>query len=144
MRLPNRAYVDRTLTKAYTQHDNEIHLIPYTPRAKNQYGETLGKTYGTPKIFKAYLETDPTELKLQDLGWSKETVEILIRVPFITLLELKLANPDGTVTFTTDDKIDIPHIKREYQLYKFQLREPFINGQPTFVWIAGRKYVNGR
>ena len=144
MRLPSRAYVDRTLKQAYTQHDNEIQIHPYTPRPSNTYGETIGKTYGTPITFKGYLETDPTELKLQDLGWSKEIVEVLIRVPFITLLEKGLITVEGKLLFSVDDKVYLPNIEKEYRIHHHQLREPFINGQATFVWFGGRKFVNGR
>jgi hypothetical protein len=143
MRLPNRSYVDRLLKNAYEQHGNEIQIIPYNPRPSNIYGETLGKSYGNPITLLGYLETEPTALKLQELGWSKDMAEIIIRVPFISLLDVGLA--EGlTLKFSTDDKIFIPSLDKDFQMSKTQLREPFINGQPTFVWIGGKKFTHGR
>lgn len=143
MRLPNRPYVDRLLKSAYTQHGNEIQIIPFINRPSNIYGETIGKTYGTPITLLGYLETEPTALKLQELGWSKDMAEIIIRVPFISLLDVGLA-VDTTLKFSTDDKIFVPSLDKEFQMSKTQLREPFINGQPTFVWLGGKKFIHGR
>lgn len=144
MRLPNREYIDRVLKQSYSQHENEVHILRYSTRPSNLYGETIGKAYGTPIKLKGYLEMDPTELRLQDLGWSKDTAEILVRFPFTILLESGLGNTDGTLNFTTDDKIHIPNINKDFQMSKHQSREPFIAGIPTFVWVGGRKFTHGR
>jgi hypothetical protein len=144
-RLPNRGYVDRIIKSSYTQHNNEIEFKEVdTTRPSNTYGERIGKVFKPSIKVTGYLEMDPSELRLQELGWTKEQAEILFRVPFVVLLEQGLANADGTLNLTTDFRVFIPHIKKEYQVSKFQSREPFINGQPTFVWVSGKKFSNGR
>lgn len=141
MRLPPRKYIERTMKKSHEIHDNEIHVLRYIPRPSNIYGETLGKAYKDPIKLFTYLEMNPTELKLQDMGWEKEDIGVILRVPFATLLDRGLANRDGTLNFSLDDKLYIPHIDREFHIALSQGRAPFREGVPTFVWIAGRKNV---
>lgn len=144
MRLPNIDYVNRTLKQAYENHDTEIQFKLFQKdRPSNIYGERIGKSYSDPITVLGYFETNPSQLKLQDLGWTKEAVSVLARFPFTLLLEAGLANPDGTFNLSTSDKLVTPNYKREYQIYEIQAREPFRNGVPTFVWIGGKNFVNG-
>lgn len=144
MRLPRVDFVNRTLKKAYENHDTEIQFKLFkNDRPSNIYGERVGKTYKDPITVLGYFETNPSTLKLQDLGWTKEAVSVLVRVPFILLLEKGLANPDGTFNLSTSDLLTTPNYKKDYQIFEIQAREPFRNGVPTFVWIGGKNFING-
>lgn len=142
MRLPSKAYVDRTLKKAYEQHDTMMEILPFIYEPPNIYGERIGKSYGEPIAVPIYLEMDPTDLRLQDLGWRKEETDIITRVPFRILLDCGLANEDGTYNFSTDDRLRLPHLDRTYQLANHKGREPFRGFHPTWVYIGGRRYTN--
>lgn len=143
MRIP-KAYIDRTLRNIYESLDTEIDFYPYNSSPSNLYGETLNKTFGTPVKVIGYLEMDPTTLRLKDLGWDLENINLIIHVPFATLVNVGLANTDGTINFDTNYKIGVPTYNKEYQLVDYQLKEPFVNGQSTLVYITARKYVDGR
>lgn len=144
MRLPSIGYVNRTLEKAYGDHNTLIHFKRFqNNRPSNIYGERLGKSFGDPIAVLGYYESSPTALKLQDLGWSTETVNILARFPFTHLLEAGLANQDGTLLLTTSDRMINPH-GVEYEISEIQGREPFRTGIPTFVWIGGKNFISGR
>lgn len=144
MRLPSTNFINRTLQKAYDQHETEIGFRLFdNTRPTNIYGERIGKPFGEPIKALGYFESNPSTLKLQDLGWSKEAVSVLARFPFATLLEAGLANEDGTLKITTNDRLVTPHGK-EYEIYEIQPRAPFRNGQPTFVWVGGKNFVSGK
>lgn len=144
MRLPSINYINRTLNQAYEQHDTEIGFKLFdSTRPSNIYGERVGKSFGNPIAVLGYYESDPSLLKLQDLGWSKESLTVIARFPYALLVEAGLVNSDGTVKFTTSDRMVIPMSEKDYQITSIQLREPFREGKPTFVWVGGRNYVSG-
>ena len=143
-RLPSIDYVNRILTQAYGNHDTEISFKLFiNNRLSNIYGERVGKTFGDPITVLGYFESDPSQLKLQDLGWSKETVSVMARIPYVLLVEAGLTNTDGTLKFSNSDRMVVPLLEKEYQINEIQMREPYREGKPTFVWIGGRNYVNG-
>lgn len=143
-RLPSNNYVNRTLKNAYEGHNTEIGFKLFqNNRPSNIYGERIGKSFGNPIAVLGYYETDPSQLKLQDLGWSKETVNIIVRIPYVLLSEVGLLNSDGTLKFSNSDRLVVPLLAKEYQINTIQMREPFREGKPTFVWIGGRNFVNG-
>ena len=132
------------LRTSYTELETEVGFRPLqNPSNSNIYGENPYKTFGEPIMVKGYLEMDPSDLRLQDLGWKKEPVNLIVRLPFINLLEVGLVNEDGSVNFNTDWRLVIPNKEKNYQLSNFQLREPFVNKVPTFIWVGGRVFTNG-
>lgn len=144
MRLPSINYVNRTLKQVYEAHDTEILFrIFQNNRPSNIYGERVGKTFGNPIAVLGYFESDPSQLKLQDLGWSKEEIIVVAHIPYALLVEAGLTNADGTLKFSTTDRMTVPLLNKDYQIHSIQMREPYRDGLPTFVWIGGRNYVNG-
>lgn len=145
MRIP-RGYTDRTLKKYYKAHENTFHIRRFKDGNNvppNIYGERVGKDYGNPIACLGYIETDLTDLRLEELGWHKGIAEIIVKVPFTILVENGLAIEDGGLNFTTDDLLEIPSLNLSYKLTVIDRIEPFVNGVPTYIYIGGRKFVNG-
>ena len=143
MRYPTREYRDRIMKNAYSGLETTVGFLPLIPSPSNIYGENPYKTYGEVITVKGFLEMDPSELRLQDLGWKKESVNLIVKFPFINLLEAGLAKEDGSLLINTNYKMDIPHKERPYQVSSFQGREPYFNNVPVLVWVGGRVFTNG-
>jgi hypothetical protein len=142
-----KAYMERTLKRYYTAHQTSFNIQRFSEGnnpTPNLYGERIGKSYGTPIESLGYIEMDPTDLRLEELGWEKGSAEIFVKTPFILLVENGLALPNGELQFSTDDLLEIPSVELTYKLSKVEKVEPFIQGVPTFVHLGGRKFVNGR
>lgn len=147
IRLP-KGYIDRTLKKYYSAHETTIHIRRFKDGnnvSQNIYGERLGKRYGQPIACLCYLETDPTDLRLEELGWTKEMAEIILKIPFTILENSNLISQDGSLDFSTDDVIELPFMKdKRYNISNILLQEPYINGKPLNVYVGGRHFVNGK
>lgn len=142
-----KAYMDRTLKRYYSEHQTPFTIQRFSGGNNpppNIYGERIGKSYGNPIACLGYIEMDPTELRLAELGWEKDSAEIIAKVPFILLVESGLALSTGELKLSTDDLLEIPSVNKAFKLSKIDAIEPFINGTPLYVYIGGRKFVNGR
>jgi hypothetical protein len=142
-----KGYMDRTLKRFYSAHQTPFNIQRFEDGNNplpNLYGERIGKSYGTPIACLGYIETDLTELRLAELGWHKDMAEFLVKVPFILLVENELALPNGELLLSTDDLLEVPSIGKKYKLSMIDVKEPFINGTPLYVYIGGRKFTNGR
>jgi hypothetical protein len=141
-----RKYMNRVLHQYYKDHETTFTIQRFEDgenEPPNIYGERVGKSYGNPIKALGYLEMDPTDIRLEELGWEKGVVEFIITTPFTVLVEAGLALEDGSLLISTDDKIHVPYMDYPYQLHKIHLREPFVNGLPTLIHLGGRKFVNG-
>lgn len=141
-----KAYMDRVAKKYYSAHQTPFNIRRFSDGNNplpNLYGERIGKSYGTPIACLGYIETDPTELRLAELGWQKESAEFIVKTPFILLADNGLALPNGDLLLTTDDLLEVPSIDKSYKLTKIEPLEPYINGLPMYVYLGGRKFVNG-
>lgn len=136
-------FIARTLTKYYTAHETPFQILKFSEENNppNIYGERINKVYEEPIECFGFVEIEPTEVRLEELGWRKESVQILITVPFVMLVKAGLANEEGKLLFGEDDKIVLPNIlDKPYFINKIMKVEPFIQNKPTLIVIGGRNY----
>lgn len=144
MRKIPRNKIDRYLRRYYKAHDTEFQIRRFKETPPNIYGERLNKEYGEPITCHGYFVPSPTELRLQELGWSKEMTDFYLKVPFVLLVESGLANEDGTLNFSDDDLIEFPPLGLSYKISMIEFVPPFVGGVPTFIHIGGRKFTSGK
>lgn len=141
-----RDYIDRILKRYYTAHETSFLIHRFSEggnSSPNLYGERINKTYDIPIECLGYIETSPTDLQVQELGWEKEMPEVIVKTPFILLAEAGLGLPEGDILVTVDDLLEVPSVDVLYKVAVVDGEEPFINGVPTYVCIGGRKFING-
>jgi hypothetical protein len=129
--------------QAYTAFQTPVGIVVMTDAssAKNRYGEVLYPKFGPPTMFYAHPTLNPSEVKLSELGWQKDDVELVVRVPHIELRRVALAKDTGELNFDSDARIVVQG--KQYEICKIHMKEPFLENVSLYVWIGGRT-PNGR
>lgn len=138
-------YIDRVLKRYYKNVNSTVGFKTFSTQSPepNIYGERIGtKVFNPPIVVQGYLEINPTDLTLKELGWVKEDTEIIFRVPYIILEEVGLADSLGNISINLDCRMVLDG--KDYQVKCMNKREPFINNRPTYVWFGGKVITNDR
>lgn len=139
----NKQYLDALVEVCYQSLKTYAGISKFNPAsssAPNRYKEIIYKVYDPPINFYAHIELNPAEVKLEELGWQKDDVEVIVRASFSELRRVGLVDNFNQFTFNVDDRLVI--FGKEYDICKIE-GKTYIDGVPTLVWIGGRT-PNGR
>lgn len=143
MRPISRAVIDRIVNSAYNSLQSTVGIAKLSASTPppNRYGEIMFLEYDMPINFVAHATPEPAEIKLNELGWQKDDVNMMVRVPHKELRRVGLAKETGELNFDSDARLVVQGL--EYEISKIHMKEPFLENISVYVWIGGRT-PNGR
>jgi hypothetical protein len=134
----NRVMIETSMDRTYKALQSTVGIAKLSASTGqgNLYGEIKYPKFDPPVEFNAHTTLNPSEEKLSELGWQKDDVELVIRVPHIILRGVGLAEETGELNFNSDARVVVGG--RSYEICKIHMKEPFLLNIPALVWIGGR------
>jgi len=129
----NRTYYQGSIDRVLERVGSPVIYQKYKPSEKNRYGESKVKEYD-PIPITAFVKYDPSAEELEEYGFDKENVDIVVKVP------LHVAMKAG-IELNVDDAIDI----KDFRYFITSLQQKgIVGGDPLLVRVGCQRRSQNR